>query len=145
MPNWGLTIWALLGGGGWPWLIYMLMWYDLFVPASAATFTLTGYTFQGLMLMDLNARKRLEARSISAGDGNGFLFWALSLFFGLFYQMIQYVFLVSSSNFGYKEVVVGSECNDNFTVVDTQTKTCAWYDIGSNSDQCGAFDKPEVT
>lgn len=47
-PNMGLFIWALLGGAGWPWLIYMMMWHDLFNPVPAAAYTLKGYTFYGL-------------------------------------------------------------------------------------------------
>ena len=102
--------------------------------------------------MDPNARKRLEARSLSDEfgytlDETGFVIWALTAFVSLCYQVVQYVLLLYSSNFAYDIVVVGSECNDNLTVSDSQSpgKTCAWYDIGTNSDQCGAFDYPEET
>ena len=90
--------------------------------------------------MDPNARKRLEARSLSDETGytldvNGFLIWGLTAIVSVVYQVVQYVLLIYASNFAYDIVVVGSECNDNLTVVDTQSpgKTCAWYDIGSNS------------
>ena len=36
---------------------------------------------------------------------------------------------------------MGYQCTDILSVADTQGQTCAWYDIGTNSDNCGAYDR----
>ena len=38
-------------------------------------------------------------------------------------------------------MIVGYQCTDILSVADTQGQTCAWYDIGTNSDNCGAYDR----
>jgi len=71
----------------------------------------------------------------------GFVFFALSAFFGFFYVFIQFALMVASSEMGYDTVIVGYECIDILNVTDTLGQTCAWYDIGTNSDNCGAYDR----
>ena len=62
-PNWGQVIWALPGAPAWCFVIWILLWEDLYHPVPAAKATLDGYGSNRIYMVDPAARKRLESRS----------------------------------------------------------------------------------
>jgi len=110
-----------------------------------AIYTLEGYGENRVSKIDSNVEKRLAYRATGFlnEDTNdvGFIFVIVPTLFVFYYVFFQWLLMINASIFGYEIVTVGYSCSDILTVTDTQGQTCAWYDIGTNSDSCGAYDR----
>ena len=62
MPNWGLLTWGLLGSG-WPFVFFVVLWYEMFFPNTMAILTLEGYGQNRVSKIDPDAKKRLMQRA----------------------------------------------------------------------------------
>ena len=107
MPNWGLFIWGLFGSG-WPFVILVAFWYQIFLPNPMAIYTLEGYGENRVSKIDPDAKKRLAQRATGFITNDlGFIFFGLSAMFGFIYVFMQWALMISSSNMGYDTVIVG--------------------------------------